>query len=206
MEPQGSAQRLIPMTLLKHHPLPPTISLTPRLARRGDLGPRSWLTPGFGASTAYINLSPGLVCVFDTPHSAGLTHQEVGCTGLSVHQAWNAAADELVPRAVTDSGVEFLVRDPTIALGPSELPPGYEVDGHGAPAAAWLAHPKTFTVLHRHFESVMAPQHGLVYATRDDKELFVFDAPVEDVRAHLGTAAVMTYSVGFPLLLPGQPQ
>lgn len=187
---------------------PTSLPVTARLARLADATARSggWLAPGFSSSTAYIHLSQGLVCVFDAdPPNAdaqGLTHQQVGAAGMSVHQVWNAAADQLAKRAHRPHGIEFMVRCPTAQLGADRpLPRGYEVDGHGVPAAAWLAHPKTFTVLHRHFESVMEPTCGLVYASRDLKELFVFDASVEQVAAACGARAVLTYSVGFPLLL-----
>lgn len=207
MEPGVGALRLIPMTLLAQRTSAPSspltqLALTPRLARRetGADAPRTWLTPGFGSSTAYINLSPGLVCVFDSGGFQGLTHQGIGAAGMTAHQAWNAAAAQLEPRAYCAAGVEFMVRSPAVALGIEGHPPGFEVDGHGCPAASWLAHPRTFTLLHRHFEAVMHPEHNLVYATRDDKELFVFDAPADAVAQLLRNAAVMTYSVGFPLL------
>ena len=161
---------------------------------------RAYIAAGFGASTAFISLSPGLVCVFDSPTATGLTHQAVGAAGLSAHQLWNAAAEELVSRAQCDDGVEFLVRCPSAALDCERLPRGFEVDGHGAPAAWWLAHPQPFTLLHRHFEAVLHPETGLIYATRDGRELFVFDASADEVAKCLPGADVLTYSVGFPLL------
>lgn len=184
---------------------PTHLPVTARLARFDDATKRAggWLAPGFSSSTAYIHLSQGLVCVFDgtCPGERGLTHQQVGAAGMSVHQMWNLAADQLVRRAHRPHGIEFFVRCPSAQLGEGhELPRGYEVDGHGVPAAAWLAHPKTFTVLHRHFEAVLQPASGLVYASRDLQELFVFDASANQVAAICGDDAVLTYSVGFPLL------
>lgn len=160
---------------------------------------RTWLTPGYSTSTAFINLSPGLVCVFAGADGPALTHQQVGEAAPSTRQLWNDAADQLARRALVDTGIEFLVRCPSVVLGETHLR-GYEVDGHGVPAASWLAHPKTFTLLHRHFESVLQPAHELVYVTLDERDLFVFDAPAADVAALLPRAAVLTYSVGFPLL------
>ena len=165
---------------------------------------RACIAAGFGASTAFISLSPGLVCAFDSPTATGLTHQEVGAVGVSAHQLWNAAAEQLVARAQRESGVEFLVRGPSAALDVEALPRGFEVDGHGSPAAWWLAHPQPFTLLHRHFEAVLRPETGLTYATRDGRELFVFDAHAEDVARCLPGADVLSYSVGFPLLYGGQ--
>ncbi|PLA27969.1 hypothetical protein CYJ45_05665 [Corynebacterium coyleae] len=175
-----------------------------RLARRDDVAPssssRSWLTPGFSASTAFINLAPRLVCVFTVDDGPALTHQQIGELTPSMNQLWNGAADRLAKRALVDTGVEFLVRNPAAALEQTGLPPGLEVGGHGVPPTAWLAHPKTFTVMHRHFQTVLDPHHELVYATRDDQELFIFDAPLHHVRDILGRGALMTYSVGFPLM------
>lgn len=175
-----------------------------RLARVDSAETRACIAAGFGASTAFISLSPGLVCVFDSPTATGLTHQEVGAAGVSAHQLWNAAAAQLVSRAQRDDGVEFLVRCPSAALACEELPHGFEVDGHSAPAAWWLAHPQPFTLLHRHFEAVLRPKTGLTYATRDGRELFVFDAHAEDVARCLPGADVLSYSVGFPLLYGDQ--
>lgn len=171
-----------------------------RLARVDSAETRACIAAGFASSTAFISLSPGLVCVFDSPTASGLTHQEIGAAGLSAHQLWNAAADQLAGRAQRPEGAEFLVRCPSAALDCAELPRGFEVDGHGVPAAWWLAHPQPFTLLQRHFEAVLKPEHGLVYATRDARELFVFDAEPAEVARCLPGADVMSYSVGFPLL------
>lgn len=179
-------------------------SITLRLARVDSAETRACIAAGFGASTAFISLSPGLVCVFDSPTATGLTHQEVGAAGVSAHQLWNAAAEQLVSRAQREDGVEFLVRCPSAALDVETLPRGFEVDGHGSPAAWWLAHPRPFTLLHRHFEAVLRPETGLTYATRDGRELFVFDAHAGDVARCLPGADVLSYSVGFPLLYGDQ--
>ena len=191
------------MQLLQPAPAP-AAAITLRLARVDSAETRACIAAGFGASTAFISLSPGLVCVFDSPTATGLTHQEVGAAGVSAHQLWNAAAAQLVSRAQRDDGVEFLVRCPSAALACEELPHGFEVDGHSAPAAWCLAHPQPFTLLHRHFEAVLRPKTGLTYATRDGRELFVFDAHAEDVARCLPGADVLSYSVGFPLLYGDQ--
>lgn len=187
------------MQLLQHAPVPAT-AITLRLAHVDGAATRARIAAGFSTSTAFISLSPGLVCVFDSPTSTGLTHQEVGAAGVSAHQLWNAAAEQLISRAQRDDGVEFLVRCPSVALDCDELPRGFEVDGHDSPAAWWLSHPRPFTLLHRHFEAVLRPETGLVYATRDWRELFVFDADADEVARQLPGANVLAYSVGFPLL------
>ena len=51
---------------------------------------------------------------------------------------------------------------------------------------------------------MLRPETGLVYATRDGRELFVFDAHAEDVARCLPGADVLSYSVGFPLLYGDQ--
>ena len=55
--------------------------VTLRLARLDNQEYRACIRSGFGSSTAFISLSPGLVCVFDSPTASGLTHQEVGAGG-----------------------------------------------------------------------------------------------------------------------------
>ena len=187
------------MQLLQHAPVPAT-AITLRLAHVDGAATRARIAAGFSTSTAFISLSPGLMCVFDSPDSTGLTHQEVGAAGVSAHQLWNVSAEQLISRAQRDDGVEFLVRCPSVALDCDELPRGFEVDGHDSPAAWWLSHPRPFTLLHRHFEAVLRPETGLVYATRDWRELFVFDADADEVAQHLPGANVLAYSVGFPLL------
>lgn len=185
----------------------PHQQLLPRLARREDItasGSKAWITPGFSASTAFISLSPGLVCVFDgvgaDGHAEGLTHQQIGSLGLTAHQAWNAAADTLRATAVAANGVEFWSRPASVALGDG-APHGIEVRGGVHTAAAWLSHPKTFEVIHRHFRTVLAPESELSYYSRDQRELFIFDAHRDVVAQRLGTAPLMRYSLGFPLLL-----
>ncbi|CAM3153887.1 MULTISPECIES: hypothetical protein [Corynebacterium] len=181
--------------------------LIPRLARRDErysTGPYAWLTPGLSSSTAYIGLSPGLACVFDTPATAALTHQQVGMLGFSEHQAWKHAAARLL-RFAEERGPEeaFWVRDASIALGgaPGSLPRGVEVQALGWTAAGWVTHPTTFDALHSHFTEVLRPEHELLYYVADDNKLFVFDAPPRDVAGVVGWERLMRYSLGFPLLL-----
>lgn len=187
-------------------------TIVPRLARRNDVahGSRAWITPGFSSSTAFISLSPGLVCVFDGAEGAegiegeGLTHQQIGKLGFTAHQAWNAAATALRATALTDMGVEFWARPASVALG-HVCPDGLEVRGGAHTAAAWLAHPRTFATIHDHFLSVLDPVGELTFMTRDQRELFVFDAPVGDLAAAFGFGNLLRYSVGFPLMMRRDP-
>ena len=84
--------------------------VTLRLARLDSAGSRACIQAGFAASTAYISLSPGLVCMFGSPSGTGLTHQDIGAAGFSAHQLWNAAAAQLTEKAQRPHGAEFLVR------------------------------------------------------------------------------------------------
>ncbi|SDR89262.1 hypothetical protein [Corynebacterium timonense] len=185
----------------------------PRLARRARPG-APFGDPGFASSTASITLSPGLICVLargEDPAGAPATHQHVGAAGLTVHQAWNAAAAHRLATsdAISGNALRFWVRDARATLGP-DAPPGVEVRGD---AASWLAHPRLFAPLDAHFTHVLRPQHGLAYLTRDCRDLFVVDAADADLRRLLDLptvppAAVCTrYSLGFPLLAaPVAPQ
>ena len=190
-------------TLLGHRSVSPiNHQLFPRLARRDPhetSSAKAWKTPGFGASTAFVSLSPGLVCAFEGPDGEVLTHQEVGDLGLSPHQAWNAAAQSLRATAITAAGVQFFSRPASVALG-SHAPRGVEVRGDLHTAAAWCAHPLTFGMLHAHFSSVLSPTRDLVFFSRDQRELFVFDADQFDVARALGHEGVLLFSLGFPLL------
>lgn len=170
--------------------------LTPQLAMRER-----------HASAAFISLSPGLVCQFTAPTGATVTHQQVGALGLTAHQAWDLVARSLLATAQRGDGVEFWVRPAATRL--PELADtglaGYEVRGAAAPPAAWLAHPTTFSTLQRHFAHVFGTDGELTYYTRDKRELFVFDAPADDVAAVLGAEGVVEYSLGFPLLRRRHP-
>ncbi len=175
-------------------PLRGAATFLPRLAPRAGMASRG--AAGFGASTAFIALSPHLVCVLESPGSGAVTHQEVGGAGLTVHQAWNSAADALLRAAQAAGGIEFWVRPASRSLGPG-APRGLEVRGD---ASRWLAHPRLFSVLHVHFTGVLGPTRELTYLSRDCGELFVFDAPAAEVADYAGPRGVMRYSLGFPLL------
>lgn len=192
-----------PPALVRTRTFTPLDALRPRLALRNDLtasGSRAWITPGFGASTAYISLSPGLVCVFDSPECSGLTHQQIGKLGASAHMAWNAAARALRATAVRATGIEFHVRPASVALSPA-APEGVEVRGLDSPPASWLAHPLTFATINAHFAAVWDTQSPLTYYSRDQRELFVFTSPEDEVVALLGARGVLRYSLGFPLVV-----
>ena len=194
-----------------HAPIPdPTPAPSPKLTAPGPVAslhaipaPRSvtvkaknWASPGTSTSPAYISLSRDHVAVLKSPDGRLLTPIDLGRMELSTQQAWDTAADTLLR---TQTGqIEFTVRNASFALG-DIAPRGLEVQGTSHPAAAWLAHPRTFKVLHAHFTEILSPAKGLVFFSRDHEELFVFDAHAADVRVIYPDAAVMTYSLGFPV-------
>lgn len=164
---------------------------------------RGWASPGASTSPAYISLSRDHVALLKTPDGRLLTPIDLGHMELSTQQAWDAAADTLL-RTQTER-VEFTVRNASFGLG-RDAPRGLEVHGDSHPPAAWLAHPRTFNVLHAHFTEVLSPLVGLVFVSRDHRELFVLDADVREVRAMFPHAAVFTYSFGFPINHRGRKQ
>lgn len=157
---------------------------------------KGWAYPGSSSKAAYISLSRDHVALLKGSDGRFLTPIDLGRMELSTRQAWDAAADTLL-RTQTER-IEFTVRNASFSLG-DDAPRGLEVQGREHPPAAWLAHPRTFQVLHSHFTEVLSPATLLVFATRDHKELFVFDAEPADVRACVSSATVFTYSFGFPV-------
>lgn len=172
-------------------------AVIPRLAWRDErygVGPYAWITAGLNTSTAYVRLSRGLACVFETQGHGALSHQQVGHLGFNEHQLWNAVGAHLASLADT-----FWVR-PAVGREPGKLPPGVEVQARGHTAAGWLAHPQSFQKLHQHLVATLRPRHELTYYVGDDDTLFAFDATARQVAQTLGWDRLMRYSLGFPLL------
>lgn len=155
-------------------------------------------TPWKSGTPAYVNLSRDLVAVFVDREGRLLNQIDLGQLGLSVREAWDRAAFTLLHSQKDFDRVEFLVRNASFALGP-HAPRGYELASFTVPPAAWLAHPTTFQLLHRHFLTVLRPREGLVYVSTAQRDLFVLDTTVENVVELAPAATVMTYSLGFPL-------
>ena len=160
-----------------------------------------WARPGSSSSPAYISLSRDHVALLRSSEGRLLTPIDLGRMELSTQQAWDNAADTLL--CTQADTIEFTVRNASFALGDG-APHGLEVQGGTHPPAAWVAHPRTFRVLHSHFTEVLSPLKSLVFVTRDHQELFVFDADVRHVRAFFRDAAVFTYSLGFPINYRGR--
>ena len=176
--------------------LRPAVSHAVFAPRAHAVKTRGWASQGSSSSPAYISLSRDHVALFKDHAGNVLTPIDLGRMRLSTQQAWELAADSLL--AEQTDRIEFTVRNSCFALG-VHAPYGLEAKGDKHPPATWLAHPRTFKVLHEHFTQVLEPQNELVFLTRDHQELFVLDACVPEVRAMFKDAAVLTYSLGFPL-------
>lgn len=172
--------------------------LLPLVAMRDEVKQRH------GSDAAYITLSMELVCVMEREDGSALTHQTLGEMGFSTHHAWNLSAHHLLRTQPYDDVVEFRVRNASFVFG-DDCPRGYQVQAPAGTAASWLGHPRAFQMLERHFHSVLTPLRNLYYVTRDFRELFVFDAPFDEVAEIANGAPVLSYSLGFPLLITPQP-
>lgn len=99
----------------------------------------------------HVTLSRGVAArltLDGTPVDATHLHQ----LGLTMHQAWDAAACNLVRLAQFPLGTRFMTR-PASCLDPG-LRGAAQIDTPGADPTAWLAHPYSFSVLHKHLTSL----------------------------------------------------
>ena len=180
----------------------PTLAgVTPLLLHRDDLagGAGMWTSPQFSTSSACVALSRELSCVLVDTSGQVLSHQRIGEMGVSVHEAWNRVANRMLDTVVCNGRVEFWVRCAHHLLGP-DAPRGYELRSEGLVPAGWLGHPKLFSLLHSHFTQLLRPRFGLTYASRDFRDLFIFDASASAFARAYSRVHVMRYSVGFPIL------
>src|SRR5699024_12802697 len=95
-----------------------------------------------------LALSPGLRLGLHA-NGRNISQRGLDSLGLSIQAAWDLAALNLERAARTPAGLEFATRSVTARFG-SQLPAGVEVKVRGAAAPAWIAHPQTFTIWHRH--------------------------------------------------------
>ncbi|MHA2789324.1 hypothetical protein ACXZ66_09290 [Corynebacterium sp. S7] len=163
-------------------------------------------TPWKGTPSAERNpelmLSRDFSCALVDHEGLPLAHNALGTSGLSIRKAWDLAASQLLYRHSFSEGTEFLVRDARLRSQQNAVL-GLEVSFKHSPAAAWLAHPYTFSVLHQHFHNLVRPAKSLVYATTDQLDLFVFDAHPHELSATFESEkarmSLIVYSLGFPL-------
>lgn len=123
---------------------------------------------GFCDSFASIALSrrfcAGLHCTTG-PQSVTVSQRGLGELDLSTHRAWDMAAENLLHRAHGPAGLTFFTRPVSGLI--NEPVPAIQVATPGAPPTAWLAHPHTFTVLHRHLRGLLGAEVTYLVPTRD---------------------------------------
>lgn len=175
--------------------LPAPVSTTPApdlLDRRHlipGLHPSGWAQQpglsddGFCDSFASIALSrqlcAGLHCAGATVSQRGL-----GELDLSTHRAWDLAAENLLHLARGPRGLTFFTR-PVTELLPLTAP-ALQVAVPGARPTAWLSHPHTFTILHRHLRGLLGAEVAYLAPTVDVLIAAPENAPeLGPLRAHL---------------------
>ena len=133
--------------------------------------------------------------------------------GLSLHRAWLRASETLLAAARTEYGLRFLTR-PASRLCPQAPPGALQVAVHGGTdPTAWLAHPRTFAVLHAHLQRLtgttpryVAPRRGVLVATSEIAAHALGDWAREAAHA-AGKMALsgrfIEYARGFPRLVAG---
>lgn len=132
---------------------------------------------------------------------------------LSRTLAMGLVADNLVVSARSPLGTRFYLRQ-AIDTGLISVPAAIQVKVPGAPVTAWLAHPRTFTILNRHLEdrlgsdlTYLAPQPDLLIVLPADdgadpepsaKELSdTVSGPGRSAGELISTVA-LNYRLGFP--------
>ncbi|WP_080794144.1 hypothetical protein [Corynebacterium pacaense] len=114
---------------------------------------RSWLArhrisdDGFGDSPASINLSAQLTMGLRA-RGATVSYRGLAELGLSIRQAWDAAAGNLINLAAGPAGTCFYLREARTITSVASA--AVQVRTPGAPISAWLAHPRPFTILDGH--------------------------------------------------------
>lgn len=182
------------------------------------LHPRAWRErirlsdDGFCDCPVSINLSRTLAMGL-VAGSSTLSHRALAELRLGTRQAWDLAADNLVVSARSPLGTRFYLRQ-AIDTGLISVPAAIQVKVPGAPVTAWLAHPRTFTILNRHLEdrlgsdlTYLAPQPDLLIVLPADdgadpepsaKELSdTVSGPGRSAGELISTVA-LNYRLGFP--------
>lgn len=139
-----------------------------------------------------------------------LSYRGLAELGLSTRLAWDIAADNLITSARRPAGTRFYLRTARIITGLDTT--ALQVRVPGAPVTAWLAHPRTFTILHRHLEQQLGATPVYLAPLEDLLIAFPADPPAPaslrnwaqttmDARENSGEricAAPLTYQHGFP--------
>lgn len=171
---------------------------------------------GFCDSPARIALSHTLTMGLSS-NGRTLSYRGLAELGLSTRQAWDLAADNLVVAARTPQGTRFHIRDaariPQITTQvTSRLPENsaLQVRTPGAPVTAWLAHPRTFTILNNHLEDLLGPELIYLAPTVDlllalpthDRARTVLERWSAQTPGEQIATAALRYSAGFPTPAP----
>ncbi len=217
---QGGLHTMFATAVTDSHPLPPVSAPCPQppgepdttfLLEAASLQPRlhnhDWTAKvrlsddGFCDSTAHINLSYTLTMGL-TSGGRTLSHRAVAELGLSTRQAWDLAADNLVVAARSPQGTRFYLRDAhQITQIRNADRSAVQVKVPGAPITAWLAHPRTFTILNNHLEELLGP--NLIYLAPLSDLLLVLPASSKK-RTQLEAWATTAFAGETPWELSGK--
>lgn len=131
----------------------------PRLHNQQWFESKRVSTDGFCDQPAKLNLSHSLYMGLSSG-KATLSYRALAEVGLSIRQAWDQGATNLIQSATTLEGVRIDLRTADFLTG-IKLPKNrsktlqgtaLEIRIPGAPVTSWLAHPRTFTLLNNHME------------------------------------------------------
>ncbi|WPF65399.1 MULTISPECIES: hypothetical protein [unclassified Corynebacterium] len=181
---------------------PPLLLRPSLLLRQSEEGPL--LDEAYGRAPAAIMLSRDFASgLFLGEQPAA--HDDIAALGMSLHQAWDRSAAQLLSTAQRTQGTQFRTRAASALHPHFRGQPVWQVDCPGSPATAWLAHPYPFTVLHRHLTSLgsgaqpwyFAPRPDILLAAPQGTEVDLSVIPVRLCAHPIG------YRHGFPTLFPG---
>lgn len=228
---------MAPVHPVPHRPFPSPASPPPQLTAatiQPRLHHRMWhervrfSNDGFCDSPASISLSRSLTMGLVTGDTT-LSYRGLAELGLGIRQAWDLAADNLVRAARSPEGTCFYLRD-AVHTGLLDAPPttsdhvagvpAIQVKVPGAPVTSWLAHPRTFTILHRHLQNRLGPDPIylaplpdllIAFATSDPADTGsemtgVLTRRLPEARIpgeHYICATPLAYRLGFPTVLGG---
>ena len=210
------------------HTLPMAATIQPRLHHRAWRERVRFSNDGFCDSPASISLSRSLTLGLVAGDTT-LSYRGLAELGLGIRQAWDLAADNLVRAARRPEGTRFYLRD-AVHTGLIDAPPttpdggagmtAVQVKVPGAPVTSWLAHPRTFTILHRHLQSrlgrdliYLAPLPDLLIACvtpdptgtgQEIARLIAGRLPEARIPGeHYICATALIYRLGFPAVIGG---
>ena len=146
--------------------------LLPSLCPSEELNGIKLCDDGFGDSPASLQLSRTLSMTL--VHGTGaeakrVSQRAVDDMGLTVRQAWDAAALNLQRRALTQQGLRFFTRPAELGLGRTEK--GLEVRVHRCAVSSWLAHPQAFVILDNHLQR-LSQARNITYLVPDAHTLY----------------------------------